>query len=429
MTTRAWARKGKWSSDSGPRVGFFGILGSGNLGNDGSLDVVIAALRDRHADVELGFMCMGPEPVAARYDAPAAPLQWFEAHAGAATGAPATLLKIVGRALDGFRTLAWVRRYDVVIVPGMGVLEATLPLRPWAFPYSLFSLCAWGTVVGTRVALVSVGADVVHKRATRWMITRAARLAHYRSYRDTHSRDAMRRMGVDTSHDAVYPDLAFALPVPAGTSTSAGTVGVGVMAYYGSNDDRSRATEIHGAYVDTVKRFVRWLVDGGRQVRLFTGDKADESIVADILADLRAHRPDLDRPQVVAEPVSDLHDLMRQMATVDTVVATRYHNVLCALKLSKPTLSIGYAVKNDVLMAGMGLGEFCQSARSVDSQRLIEQFTQLESRREEVVNTLTERNLANVERLDHQFVALSAVLDAGERVGTANATSDAREIV
>lgn len=406
----------KRSAGGHPRVGFFGILGSGNLGNDGSLDAVIAFLHDRHPDADLGFMCMGPKQVTARYGVPATHLQWYEAHAGTAAGAAAVLLKVVGRVLDGFRTVAWVRRYDIVIVPGMGVLEATLPLRPWAFPYSLLWLCASGRLCGTRVALVSVGADVIRKRATRWMITRAARLAHYRSYRDALSRDAMREMGADVVVDEVYPDLAFALPVPPTTRVApgavTGAVGVGVMAYYGGNDDRGQAGEIHRAYVDTMKRFVRLLVDGGRQVRLFTGDPVDESVVTEILADLSAHRPGLDPSRVLAEPTSTLQDLMRQMTTVDTVVATRYHNVLCALKLSKPTLSIGYAAKNDVLMAGMGLGEFCQSARSVDLERLIEQFRTLESRRGQLVDTMAERNRANIRRLEQQFAALSAaVLD------------------
>lgn len=389
-------------------MGFFGILGSGNLGNDGSLDVVVAFLQDRYPDASLGFLCMGPEQVTARYGAPATPLQWYEGHAAAPL--PAVLLKVVGKVLDPFRTLAWVRRHDVVIVPGMGVLEATLPLRPWAFPYALFWLCAFGRLVGTRVALVSVGADVIRRRATRWMITRAARLAHYRSYRDALSRDAMREMGVDVVADEVYPDLAFALPVPPATVTGTGTVGVGLMAYYGGNDDRRRAAELHRAYLDTMKRFVRWLVDGGRQVRLFTGDQADECVVTEILADLRAHRPGLDPSRVVAEPTATLQDLMRQMATVDTVVATRYHNVLCALKLSRPTLSIGYAVKNDVLMAGMGLGEFCQSARSVDFELLIEQFSMLESRREQLVDTMAQRNRAHVRSLEQQFAVLSATV-------------------
>ena len=41
------------------RVGFYGVLGSGNLGNDGSLEAVLEFLRERHPGVQLGFMAMG----------------------------------------------------------------------------------------------------------------------------------------------------------------------------------------------------------------------------------------------------------------------------------------------------------------------------------------------------------------------------------
>ncbi|MGH3824499.1 MAG: polysaccharide pyruvyl transferase family protein, partial [Pseudonocardiaceae bacterium] len=279
-------------------MGLFGILGSGNLGNDGSLDAVVTFLRDRHPEAELGFLCMGPEQITARYGAAATCLQWYEVHAGTAAGRRAVLLKVVGKVFDPFRTLAWVRHHDVVIVPGMGVLETTLPLRPWATPYSLFWLCAASRLVGVKVALVSVGANVVRQRLTRWLFVASAQLAHYRSYRDTLSREAMREMGVDVTSDEVYPDLAFALPVPPAAVAGTGVVGVGVMAYYGDNDDRARASEIHRAYLDTMKRFVRWLVDDGRQVRLFTGDPVDGIVITEILADLRAHRPGLDSSRV-----------------------------------------------------------------------------------------------------------------------------------
>ena len=114
-------------------MGLFGILGSGNLGNDGSLEAVVSYLRRLDPDFQLGFFCMGPDDVAARYCASAKSLQWYEPHAGNATGLHAAGLKVLGKLLDPFRTLAWVRHYDVVIVPGMGALEAILPLRPWAF--------------------------------------------------------------------------------------------------------------------------------------------------------------------------------------------------------------------------------------------------------------------------------------------------------
>lgn len=423
MTSRGRARSRRRSTATAPRVGLFGLLGSGNLGNDGSLEAVLAFLRAKHPDAILGSLCAAPEHVTARYGIPATPLHWYHSYEQTASGAPAIALKALGKVLDAIRTASWVRRFDVVIVPGMGILEATLPLRPWGFPYSLFLLCASGRLFRTRIALVSVGADIIHQRFTRWLITRAARLAHYRSYRDALSKDAMQSMGVDTSRDEVYPDLGFALPAPPDVPITARTVGVGVMAYYGGNDDRQRADEIHSAYVDKMKRFVRRLVDDDRQVRLFTGDHCDESVVTEIISDLRAHRPDLEPSRVVAEPVSSLADLMRQMRSVDTVVATRYHNVLCALKLSKPTLSIGYAAKNDVLMAEMGLADFCQSIGFLDVDRLIEQFTALESRQEQLKDTMVERNLAAARRLEHQYTVLSSTLfrvteSAPDPVGT-----------
>jgi polysaccharide pyruvyl transferase WcaK-like protein len=333
----------------------------------------------------------------------------------------------LGIVIDAFCTASWIRRHDVVIVPGMGVLEASLPLRPWHTPYSMFLVCASGRLFGTKVALVNVGANDIRQRLTRRLIRAAARLAYYRSYRDTFSRDAMTRMGLDTSGDPVYPDLAFSLPTPSGAPAVAGAVGVGIMDYRGSNDDRQHADQLHASYVETMKSFVLWLLDNGRPVRMFTTDVHDEPIMRAVISDIHAHRPELGPSEVIAEPVSSLNELMRQIASVDTIVASRFHNVLCALKLAKPTLSVGYATKFDVLMKEMGLAEFCQPARSVDLDRLIEQFTELESRSAQLKQTMTERTAANVLLLDHQFATLSALLfKAAESAGTAAENERAR---
>lgn len=392
------------------RIGFFGILGSGNLGNDGSLEAVVAYVRRRYPDVRLDFLAMGPERLTERYHAPATHLQWYEPHAGDATGVRAAALKVLGKLLDPVRTWRWVRRQDVVIVPGMGVLEATLPIRPWALPYSLLWLGITARLTGAKVALVSVGADYVKKRGTRWVVSRAARLAHYRSFRDEHSREALGRMGVDVRGDHVFPDLAFALPGPE-ERPSSGAVGVGLMEFHGNNDDRARADRINAEYLATVKRFVRLMVDEGRPVRLFIGDVADLDVPGEVIADARAHRPDAD---VTAEPLTSLGDLMHQMAAVDTVVATRYHNVLCALKSAKPTVSFGYARKSDVLMASMGVGEYCLSAREPDFDRLVALFRTLEENREEVTGNLRKRAEEMAARVDDQFTELSKlVIDGG----------------
>ncbi|MFD0317786.1 polysaccharide pyruvyl transferase family protein [Streptomyces flavalbus] len=385
------------------RVGVFGLLGSGNLGNDGSLEAVLGYLRDAHPDAVVDALCGGPEAVTARYGIPATRLHWYRGEYRTASRAGAIVGKGLGKLVDVFRTAAWVRRHDVVIVPGMGVLEATLPLRPWGFPYALFLLCASGRLLGTRVALVSVGAARIGNRSTRALVRWSARLAAYRSYRDELSRDAMRAMGVDTARDEVYPDLAFALPTPDAPEPRPGAVCLGVMDFHGGDDDRARAAEIHRRYLDGTTAFVRALVAEGRPVRLLTGDGCDAPVVAAI-------RAAVDSPLVTAAEAGSLADLMRETAAADTVVATRYHNLVCALKTGTPTLALSYAAKSDALMARMGLAEFRHPAREVDADRLLERFRELEKRAPELRRTLAERNAATTRHLERQFAALTAAL-------------------
>ncbi|MEU9339970.1 polysaccharide pyruvyl transferase family protein [Streptomyces sp. NPDC048278] len=394
------------ATDATPvRVGVFGLLGSGNLGNDGSLQAVLGYLRAEHPEAAVDAFCGGPEAVTARFGIPATRMHWNRAEYRTASRVGSIAAKGLGKLVDVFRTAAWVRRHDVVIVPGMGVLEATLPLRPWGFPYSLFLLCASGRLLGTRVALVSVGAAEIRNRPTRALVRRSARLAAYRSYRDAQSRDAMRAMGVDTTRDEVYPDLAFSLPTPPASAPTQtpGPVCLGVMDFHGGNDDRARADEIYRRYLDGTIRFVRTLVEEGRPVRLLTGDQCDLSVVAAIL-------DAVDSPLVTAAEPASLADLMNEMTAADTVVAVRYHNLICALKTGTPVLALCYAAKSDALMDRMGLGAYCHPAREVDADRLLEQFRDLEKHAAELRRTLAERNRIAAEQLTEQFTALTTTL-------------------
>jgi polysaccharide pyruvyl transferase WcaK-like protein len=398
------------SRGSVPRVGLFGVIGSDNLGNEGSLDAVLNWLKRDHPDAVVDFMCIGPERVKARYGAEAIPMNWYQKHEDAA-GLKAVVLRALGKGIDAYRVASWVRKHDAVIVPGAGVLEVTLPIGPWFYPYAMFLLSAAGRVLGTKVAMVSVGASGASHRLTRRFVTSAAKLAFYRSYRDPGSYEAMRKAGVDVTNDHVYPDLAFALPVPSAGPGDPLTVGVGIMGFYGSYDDRAQRAEVNAAYMDKTKRFVRWLADNGYRIRLFPGDNSwDDAVLEEIVADLRVNRPELEPMWAVAEAVTSLDALMREMAPVGTVVAIRYHNVICALKLGKPTISLSYARKHDFAMADVGLSEFCLPAKTFDVDRLIERFTDLRSRSAELTRTMTERNAEKARLLDQQFSELSSLL-------------------
>jgi polysaccharide pyruvyl transferase WcaK-like protein len=394
----------------------FGLLGNGNLGNDISMESVLRYLRTDHPEAIVDAMCKGPETVTGRYGISAMTMNWYQRYERTASGLPSIMLKLFGKAVDIPRTSWWVSRHDVVIVPGMGTMEASLPLNSWGLPYSFLLVCASAKLFGTKVAFVSVGAGVVKRRAVRVLLDASARLAFYRSYRDAPSLEMMHQRGIDTSRDHVYSDLAFGIPpLPCGPGDLR-VVGVGAMGYRGSNDDRSRAAAIHASYIATMKSFVRWLIDNDRSVLILVGDENEPDKLAgeEILADIQEYRSDLEPGRVIVTYTSSFAELMQAMAPAATVVATRFHSVVCALRLGKPVVSLSYAPKFTALLAKMGLTDFCQSAKSPDVDVLIVQFNELEKRQEELRQAIAEGNAACERDVAAQFAELSTVLFAAD---------------
>lgn len=398
-----------------PRIGFFGLLGSGNIGNDGSLDVAVNEVRARYPEAQIGFLCAGPDVISARCGLPATRLNWYSREYETAARPSRMLMKALGKIIDIPRTIMWVRRFDLVIVPGMGTLAADLPIRPWGFPYSTFLLCAAGRLVRTKVAFVSVGSDSIRNFATRRLYLAAAKLATYRSYRDARSRQALAAMGVDTSADHVFPDLVFGMPTP-GPMRPTRTVAVGVMDYHGGNDDRAHADRLHADYVEAMKRLVRWLVvDQDRDVILITGDPSDEHVAADIVRDSHDYSSDGRAARVKVCLPQSLMQLMEQLAPVSVVIAMRYHNLLCALKLLKPAISVGYSGKNRELLASVGLGGDCHSAATLDLELLQEQFVELESLQATVRPALAKAIRVFEQQVQEQFDEISETLFPANR--------------
>jgi polysaccharide pyruvyl transferase WcaK-like protein len=189
---------------TGPRVGLFGLLGSGNIGNDASTEAVVNYLRTDHPDAVIDAMCMGADRMSERYGIETMPIQWQSARQlpGGPLGAG---LKVLGKVLDIGRTAAWVRRHDAVIIPGMGIMDASLPINPWGVPWSLFLLSVAGRLLRTKVALVSVGATPAKNPVTARLYRSATANAYYRSFRDEASRAVFMRQGLDTSSPTASP--------------------------------------------------------------------------------------------------------------------------------------------------------------------------------------------------------------------------------
>jgi polysaccharide pyruvyl transferase WcaK-like protein len=79
------------------------------------------------------------------------------------------------------------------------------------------------------------------------------------------------------------------------------------------------------------------------------------------------------------------------------------------VRLAKPTISIGYAVKNAAILADAGLADFCLPAQSLDADQIIERFKELEGRPPEP-RGMQESAAAKARLLDEQFALLSARL-------------------
>jgi polysaccharide pyruvyl transferase WcaK-like protein len=156
-------------------------------------------------------------------------------------------------------------------------------------------------------------------------------------------------------------------------------VGVGVFDYcrgenVGGNNSESRYRD----YINKVCTFITWLLDNEYRVRILIGDVTyDNPVREDLRNALEGKGENYDERKLLDEPISSVSDLLQQIATTDMVVATRFHNVLLALMLNKPVISISYDMKNDSLMASVGLSDYCQTLDQFDVSRLIKQFIKL----------------------------------------------------
>jgi polysaccharide pyruvyl transferase WcaK-like protein len=292
----------------------------------------------------------------------------------------------------------------------MGTFESTLQVRPWQTPWSLFALAMSARAFGTRLAVVSVGASHPPDRLTRILLGQALRLASHRSFRDEQSRTAASEMGVDTSRDFVLPDLAFALPTPLRSGRASGTVGIGVIAWYGAESERADAEAINVRYRTALQDFLGRVVDSGHGVRLLVGDDIDVPVALDLRDAVLAERPWLADDAIVFDPVSTLGEYMSQVVDLDAVVASRFHNVMCALMCGVPTIAVGYGDKHRVLMERFRVSRFSHAIRSLDA---------------DVLERSLEALLAEGDRLTPQLLGVAAA----ERQALADRLSTMDELI
>jgi polysaccharide pyruvyl transferase WcaK-like protein len=366
-----------------PVIAFFGLFGVGNFGNEASLRAAHESIRQLAPEAHFVCIAESPARVAEEHGLPACSNKMagvFDRLQSKGRWARLLLRPIVEPA-RWISAIRFLRKVDVVIVPGTGILD-DFGVRPWQMPYDLFRWSLACRLTRTKLSYLSIGAGPIHHRLSRWLMKRAVGFADYCSYRDQGSRDYMSSIGRVVDEDPVFPDLAFSLarPPEAVRKPGAGpvTIGVGVMSYFGWTGRGPEATAIHAAYVERLELLCTLMVESGCRIRILTGQDSDAATVLQLQEQLSRRHPGM--PPLDTHAMSSMADVLRTVAESDLVVATRFHNVVGALMMHRPVISLGYAEKNRGLLEATGLSAFAHRVENFDPGEVAAQIGELIAR-------------------------------------------------
>lgn len=403
------------------RILLYGHFGSGNVGNDSTFEAALHSLQALLPSASFTCVCDGPQWIHKRFGVEAVPID----DSGTAAAWHAVRSKwaklkwiltwpwVEGRAWLG--RVRWLRSADLFVVVGTGAVDDMGVRAPLDAPFSLYKWCRCAKSAGVRVAFLSVGVGPIVHPLSRALMLRALRLADFRSYREIAAIRYLQENDFDTRGDAIGPDLVFGLAprqLPAcGDAAGHMTVGLGLICYYGWQCGHEAGEAVFQRYMSHMKRFANHLVTQGYRIRILVGDNSDTRPSQEIMNHLDATFPMGRGELFIAEPIDTVDDLLAQVAQVQVVVASRFHNVLCSLIAGRPTVSVGYHEKSRLLMAGVGLDNYCQEIDTLDFDRLVEQFALCwENRR--LLEQLIQRQTAGYRaQLDEQYRSLLAGID------------------
>lgn len=398
-------------------VSFWGGFGLGNFGNEATLQAMLDSLRRFSPGVYVNCICTDPLVTSANYNIDCVPMNGTLARIGIPHNRAARLLRsiVVGIPNEVYR---WVQAFaalqgtKLLIVPGTGLLTDAYGIRSWG-PYSIFKWVLLAKLRGCKVLFVSVGAGPLHSRISRWLVRQTLHLADFRSYRDDETKTYLMGIGAPVTRDRVFPDLAFSIAHDVEGSQEAPKrirplVGLGLMLYRRELSSDFSGTSTYASYLEQLVVFVEWLLRRDYDIRLLIGELSDRSVVAEFKTLLKNRLAGYDEGRILDDPVVSVEGLLAQIAGTDFVVATRYHNVLLALALGKPAISISFHQKCTSLMKDMELLQYCQDIRDLDAQRLIEQFCQLEKNAGSVKRMIGERVSRCREQLEEQYEMIFA---------------------
>jgi polysaccharide pyruvyl transferase WcaK-like protein len=343
------------------------------------------------------------------------------------------------------RSYRVVRSLDLLVISGGGQL---CDLHG-DLPYNVFKFCLLARLAAKPVFIVGVGADLLRSRSSRIFAKWSVRLAQFASFRSEESRQLIQSLGVN-KETHVCPDPAYALDIPEyvaddGRQTLSpsesrallGSLGVALELHTGSEQHSTRVDSVDQSsgpatiskrrvglnpmgycdprrwprkdaavyrdHIDKLTAFSKWLLAHNFQVEIFSSDVLmDVFAIEDLKDRLVSSLSEQESANLVFRPIPTLKELLRQMASFDFVVTSKFHGIVFSHMMARPVIALSYLQKMEDLMRDMGNTDYCMDIEHFESWKLIERFQSMLNQEEHLRSELqrTSTQYADALRVD-----------------------------
>ena len=194
-------------TDPTPRkIVLFGTFGTGNLGNECTLQAILSNLRRYLPKSEVRCICSGPEQTASSHNISTFPIRSSVSIRDMLNVQPprdnvvvrllGTIVKLPLELYRWHKAFRFLRETDMLILAGLGML-GDFGIRPFGLHYDILGWSIIAKLCRCKLMFVSVGVGPIRDPLSRWFVKSSLALGDYRSYRDTFSRNYLQSIGFD----------------------------------------------------------------------------------------------------------------------------------------------------------------------------------------------------------------------------------------
>jgi polysaccharide pyruvyl transferase WcaK-like protein len=355
------------------------MYASANLGDTAVQEVIMASLRSRRPNVEFVGMSHDADDIVRTHGIPGFPAsgQGVLVVPGpdpAVTTQPKVEAQrgedppTFSRRLLALRNIyRQMRDLDMLIISGGGQIDDFWG-GPWRQPFRLFAWCACATLQSKPVAWLAVGVDDLGNPISVWFIRHALKMARYRSFRDSGSLEALRKLGL-AGEATVCPDPAFGFcsrserpGARTGNSPKLAVISpIAQSAFQGPSENE------YEAYLNTLAAAADTFVQQGLTVRFVCSQiRADPPVAQEVIGLMK------EKSAVDLIEVRTVDDFISAVRDAKFVIASRLHASILSLAAGTPVIAISPARKVSQQMIDVGLQDCCLDLKSLQVSLLLD---------------------------------------------------------